>query len=315
VALAGTFNLDTLLHGSVEAPQATVAVGGLCYSLLALARLLPGERLLPLAWLAAEDAPHFAPVLASTGCAVEGLCAVAGRGNHITLDCRRPDKPEVAELRLPPLAGEQLEGGLACPRFLLNCCSGRDVALETWRSFREEWRRRHPGGWLQLDWHSLSLDWREGRPRRLRQVPRAFDWVQDLDLLQMTLFEAGSLTGRPPRRLEDAADLVLRLRKAGCRRIVVTAGAAGLLFADGSGLRRQAAWPPSQVRDTTGCGDVLGAALLATLGRGWPVEDALPLAARMAGLACAGVGLAKLDALSPVDDHRPATKGKREGAS
>jgi sugar/nucleoside kinase (ribokinase family) len=63
------------------------------------------------------------------------------------------------------------------------------------------------------------------------------------------------------------------------------------------GPRRQAAWPVDQVEDTTGCGDVLGASLLATLGAGWPVDQALPLAARHAARVCAGTGLSSLDLL------------------
>lgn len=302
MALLGTLNLDLLLHGSLTDPRSILATGGLCYSLAALARLRPRARLLPVAWLAAEDAPHFQPVLERAGADRAGLAPCPGPGNRVRLDCRAPDKREWAELILPPLGSAELEPALDCPRLLLNCCSGRDVERGTWRAFRAHWRRRHPAGWLQLDWHSLSLDWEPGRARRLRRVPQAFSWLEDLDLLQLTLAETASLSGKPPHRLEDAADLVLGLRRAGCRRVVVTDGARGCLFADKQGVRRQAAWPVAEVRDTTGCGDVLGAALLATLGFGWPAERALPWAARAAGEVCAGVGLGSLDVLQAIDE-------------
>jgi len=297
--MVGTLNLDRLIHGSARAPALTHAPGGLCYSLAAFSRLCPGRPLLPVAWLSREDAPVFAPCLDAPGMRREGLADIDGPGNRVTLDCRRTDKGEMAELRLPPLGRDQLEAARDCPWLLLNCSSGRDVAEGDWQAFRRDWRARHPRGWLQMDWHSLSLDWEEGRPRRPRRVPRAFGWLEDLDLLQLTLAETASLVGRPPRRLEEAADLLLRLRRAGCRRVVISDGPRGLLYGDGAGLRRQEAWPVAEVLDTTGCGDVLGAALLATLGQGWPAGPALATAARAAGMACGGLGPENLD-LPPV---------------
>jgi hypothetical protein len=283
--------------------------GGLSYSLLALRRLLPHVDLLPLAWRSQEDAPHFDPLLEDTAVLREGLQEWDGPGNHILLDCREDGhKPELAQLRLPPLPLDRLTPALGCSHLLLNCTSGRDLELETWRSLVSTWRARHPRGWLQLDWHSLSLDWQEGRARALRQVPRAFAWVDGLDLLQLTLEECASLTARPPRRLEDAADLTLRLRKSGCRRVVITDGARGFLFADAGGLKRQAAWPVPEVLDTTGCGDVLGAALLATLGRGWPVVDALLVVAELAARVCSGIGLGSLDSLVELPGAAPSAQ-------
>ncbi len=298
VGLIGTFNLDRLLLQVEGEERVLVSAGGLAYSLQALRHLLPGATLLPLAWLSEPDSGPFRPLLAQPGIAPEGLLRWPEPGNQVTLDCRAEAKPETALLCVPPLPREALEPALGCPQLLLNCTSGRDLELDAWRTLVRDWRRVHPTGWLQLDWHSLSLDWEVGRERRLRQVPHAFAWVEGLDLLQLTLAECASLTPRPPRRLEDAADFCLRLRKAGCRRVVISDGARGFLFSDAGGCRRQAAWPVDRLVDTTGCGDVLGAALLASLGQGWKVEKALALAAEAAGRVCGAAGLESLAALS-----------------
>lgn len=299
VGLVGTFNLDLLLTQVDGEERLDKSPGGLCYSLGALRRLLPAAELLPLAWLSCEDEPEYRPLLSDPHLRTDGLRPWPGPGNHIQLDCRSAGaKPERAELRVPPLPAEALLPALSCAHLLLNCTSGRDVELDSWRDFVQLWRAAHPRGWLQMDWHSLSLDWREGEERRLRRVPRAFEWLGGLDLLQLTLEECGSLTARAPRSLEDSADLTFRLRKAGCRRVVVSDGARGFLLADGGGLHRQSAWVPARLLDTTGCGDVLGAALLSTLGCGWSREAALPFAAEAAGRVCEGLGLASLEALT-----------------
>jgi len=295
----GTFNLDVLRLRRKGQEQAVRSMGGLAYSLGALLRLLPGVPMRPVAWLSTEDGPHLGPLLDDPRVEREGLRPWEGPGNHVELDCREPGaKPELAHLRVPPLDAAGLAPALDCTHLLLNCTSGRDVEPQAWRDLVSAWRSRHPRGWLQMDWHSLSLDWEEGRPRRPRRVPEAFRWLPGLDLLQLTLEECASLGGRAPRRLEEAPDFAWRVHKAGCRRVVVTDGARGLLYLDAAGPRRQEAWPAAAVVDTTGCGDVLGAALLASLGFGKPVAESLALAAERAGRVCAGAGLDSLSALS-----------------
>ncbi len=294
----GTFNLDLLRLRRDGAEYPVRSPGGLAYSLGALLRLVPGLPVRPVAWLSREDEPAFAPVLDHPRVDRTGLRPWDGPGNHVELDCREPGaKPELAHLRVPPLDAGLLEPALGCSHLLLNCTSGRDVEPAAWMSLVRAWRVRHPRGWLQMDWHSLSLDWVEGRARGPRRVPDAFRWLPGLDLLQLTLEECASLGGRAPRRLEEAPDFAWRAHKAGCRRVVVTDGPRGLLYLDAAGPRRQEAWPVGQVQDSTGCGDVLGAALLASLGFGRPLGEALAFATEMAGRVCAGAGLDSLSAL------------------
>jgi len=218
----------------------------------------------------------------------------------VTLDCRLEAKPELAELPLPPLAESALAPAPACPALLVNLTSGREFEPAGWAAFRDRWRAAQPGGWLQLDWHSLSLDWEPGRPRRLRRVPDWEAWVAGLDLLQLTLAGCASFDGAARERLEDALPLAARIRAAGCRRVVVTAGAAGALWLDGDGPRRQPAAPAEAIVDTTGCGDVFGAALLAGAVLGHAPERALPAAARAAAAARGAAGKASLERLAPL---------------
>ena len=71
------------------------------------------------------------------------------------------------------------------------------------------------------------------------------------------------------------------------RYVVRTAGAEGGEWQSAAGVRGrwQATPPPGPVRDSFGCGDSFAAGLTYGLGRGWPIGQALELAARC-GAAC-----------------------------
>jgi sugar/nucleoside kinase (ribokinase family) len=177
--------------------------------------------------------------------------------------------------------------------------SGRDTLLEDWTAFREEWRSLHPDGWLQMDWHSLSLDEGETGPRMLRHVPDWEVWLKDLDLLQLTLDESFSLDGRRRSNLRDTRGLWMKVHAAGCQRLVVTDGARGFVYWDKDGSRVIAAFPQDHVADTTGCGDVLGASLLGLAG-GAETYAVLQEAARNAASVLRSAGLTSLDELKGI---------------
>lgn len=314
VGAIGTLNLDRLRLPAPGGGERLVETpGGLCHSLGALRRLLPAAAIRPVAWLAAEDAPRFRPPLEAWGLDRAGLSERPGPGNRVTLDCRLDSKPELAELRLPPLGDGQLEPALACGVLLVNLTSGLEFSLPAWLGFRERWRRAWPAGWLQLDWHSLSLDHEPGRPRRPCRVPDWQAWVEDLDLLQLTLAECASLDGASRGELEQALPLMERILAAGCRRAVVTDGARGALWLDGDGVLRQAAAPADAVVDTTGCGDVFGAALLAARWLGHDAPTALAAAARAAAATLSAAGLDALERIEPLSPPGTSASAGKKG--
>lgn len=222
--------------------------------------------------------------------------------NLIRLDCHRDEhKPEVAELNQEPLAAEDLKAALECDPVLLNCTSGRDTCLDAWTAFRSHWRKRHPRGWLQMDWHSLSLDWEPGRVRRLRRVADADSWLAGLDLLQCTLAETESIDGLRRHSLAECATLWPIVSAAGCKRLVVTDGAAGIACLDETGPRLYPAAKAGRVRDTTGCGDVLGAGLLGMALPGARTDEVIARALAAAARILEGRGLQRLDALKDLN--------------
>ncbi len=296
VCVLGTVNRDLLEDPAADCPLLE-APGGVLYTLLALRRLLPElhpraavlcgedlrpalEELLPPAWLAEirwrEEAT-----------------------NTVHLDCSHPeDKVERARLSLPSYRLTELPSLQGLDGLLLNCTSGMEFGLRDWRALLDRLSKESPDCHTQLDLHSLSLEPVSGPPRRLRILPDALDWARGLGLLQLTLAESFSLDGRRRNRLAEADDLLPRLEEVGLRRLLLSNGAEGFRFVDfGAGLDHVAVAEAGKVIDTTGCGDVLGAAFFAGLLEG---RDALSLcrgAARAAASALHGRGPDKLAAL------------------
>ncbi|MEI6338827.1 MAG: PfkB family carbohydrate kinase, partial [Verrucomicrobiota bacterium] len=93
--------------------------------------------------------------------------------------------------------------------------------------------------------------------------------------------EAALLAGPSRQNPREAA---LRLRKMGCRQVVITLGARGVLLADEAGIRTIAA-PRVRPVDTVGAGDCFTAWLGLGLAEGLSLDDAAARAVRAAALA------------------------------
>ena len=96
--------------------------------------------------------------------------------------------------------------------------------------------------------------------------------------LKANRMEAETLTGRI-----DPADCVRALLDAGVRRAVVSLSGEGVLCGDAERIVRMPALPVP-VRDVTGAGDSLTAALAAGLARGLTLEECAGLGMRAAGI-------------------------------
>ncbi len=119
-------------------------------------------------------------------------------------------------------------------------------------------------------------------PAPARKVPARL--LRSVDTITPNAHEAEFLTGKP--QPEAAAAELLR---RGCRRVVVTLGAAGALLFDEHGSRRLAA-PRVQAVDTVGAGDCFTAWLAVGLAEGLDFVAATQRAARAAALAVTRAG-------------------------
>lgn len=110
-----------------------------------------------------------------------------------------------------------------------------------------------------------------------------------VDCLTPNAREASILTGIAVAGPDSASEAARQLLARGVRRVIVTLGAQGALFCDGTSALHFPAFPVTAL-DTTGAGDAFNAGLAVGLAAGGTWEEALPLANAAAALACTKPG-------------------------
>lgn len=119
------------------------------------------------------------------------------------------------------------------------------------------------------------------------KAPRLRKIADRLSCLMLNRGEAVSLTQLPPDT--DGAALLDAVIGFGPRQIVLTQGAGDVLVYDG-GKRSAFQTPKADIVDVTGAGDALTAGIIAALGRGHQLMDAIPIGLRAAAITLASTG-------------------------
>jgi ribokinase len=104
--------------------------------------------------------------------------------------------------------------------------------------------------------------------------------------------EAEIITGLPVQTLEQAQSCATALLDKGFRKVVLTLGARGALFADSTGQVHVPPFPVTAI-DTTGAGDAFIGSLAVFLAEGVPEKDAVARASLYAALSTTRVGTQK----------------------
>jgi sugar/nucleoside kinase (ribokinase family) len=121
-------------------------------------------------------------------------------------------------------------------------------------------------------------------PLRAVGAEQFLSWVGRDVLLFANRDEAAALTGR-----DDPAEAAgLLAERAG--RAVVTCGASGALWGEGSGRPQHVPAPAVGVLDSTGAGDAFAAGMLLALAAGSPAPEAVQAGHLLAARACGVVG-------------------------
>ncbi len=287
VVVAGTVNRDLLVYPDGRRRE---SLGGLVYSLATLALLYGRElEILPVCWVGEElhnSLPEFLEQL--PGVSTTGLSFCREPANQVTLEIHN-DLRKVETLRggVPPLTTEMLAPWLPADGLLLNFTSGSDMSQTT-----TGWALTNCGGLSLVDLHSLTLDAPAVGRRSLRLLPAWREWVRGADILQLAEAETWSLTGEPEPERAQLLDLIRDTIAATVDRMVVTRGERGLLAGERDREPFELpAVPREGSGDTTGCGDVTGAALLGALLLGRSFREALQIAVRAAAVKAAGQGI------------------------
>ena len=267
---------DTI-YGRDPAQPATEEWGGIAYSLAALdASLREDWQIVPLIKVGRDLAGRAAEFLGTLHHVAAGarFVEVTAPNNRVTLRYyQRERRCEQMAGGVPPWTWPELGPHVAdLDALYVNFISGYELDLETAQLLRRGFPR-----FLYADLHSLFLGKEPDGTRVPQPLPDAPAWFGCFDMVQLNDEELEQLGADP---FLVAAGALAR----GCQTLVVTLGARGAAYFTGSPVRTAripADGAAVEDGDPTGCGDVLGATVVASLVAGASVEEALRLGTRM----------------------------------
>ena len=276
LGVIGSMVWDTI-YGRDPAQPAVQEWGGISYSLAALDATLGEEwRIVPLIKVGhdlATRANAFLKTLRHVAPDTRFI-EVPVPNNRVTLRYYQVERRcEQMSGGVPPWTWAELGPHVTdLDALYINFISGYEMDLETAQLLRRGFPR-----FVYSDLHSLFLGKEPDGTRVPRALPDAPAWFSCFDAAQLNEDEMQQLGADP---FAVAAGALAR----GCRTLIVTLGARGAAYFTGSPIRTArigADEPAPADGDPTGCGDVLGATVMASLAAGTPLEAALRLGTRM----------------------------------
>ena len=276
LGVIGSMVWDTI-HGRDPAQPAVEEWGGISYSLAALDATLGDDwQIIPLIKVGSDLATRANTFLKTLRHLAPDprFIEVPAPNNRVTLRYYQLERRcEQMSGGVPPWTWPELGPQVRdLDALYVNFISGYELDLETAQLLRRGFPR-----FLYADLHSLFLGKEPDGTRVPRPLPDAPAWFGCFDMVQLNDQELEQLGADP---FVTAAGALAR----GCATLVVTLGSRGAAYFTGSPVR-SARIPPEvpaiETGDPTGCGDVFGASVVASLVSGTGLEDALRLGTRM----------------------------------
>jgi hypothetical protein len=265
------------IYGRDPAQPAIEEWGGISYSLAALDATLGADwQIVPLVKVGRDLAARANQFLGSLQHVAPGarFLEVPAPNNRVTLRYYQQERRcEQMSGGVPPWTWPELGPQVRdLDALYVNFISGYELDLETAQLLRHGFPR-----FLYADLHSLFLGKEPDGTRVPQPLPDAPAWFGCFDAVQLNEDEFQQLGPDP---LVVAAGALTR----GCRTLVVTLGARGAAYFTGTPVRSALIPAPAALAadgDPTGCGDVFGAAVAASLVAGARLEDAVRCGTRL----------------------------------
>ncbi|HEV8398813.1 MAG TPA: carbohydrate kinase family protein [Gemmatimonadales bacterium] len=277
LGVVGSMVWDTI-HGRDPAQPAVEEWGGIAYALAAVDATLGRDwRIVPVIKVGRDLAPKANDFLRSLTHVASGtrFVEVPEPNNRVTLLYQSAERrTERMRGGVPPWTWPELGPMVQdLDALYVNFISGYELSLETAQLLRRGFQR-----FIYADLHSLFLGKAPDGTRVPQILPQAPAWFGCFDTVQLNEDEMQALGDDP---LSTAAGALGH----GCKTLCVTLGSRGAAYFTGSPVRT-ARIPPDDAApldgDPTGCGDVFGGTVAASLVSGVPLEDALREGGRLA---------------------------------
>lgn len=292
IAVIGTINKDTICThtGSVHE-----SFGGLLYTIIPIAQMLGSEyEILPILNLGKDSKKDVLPLIIKyPALKPEYIKIVAQKNNHCHLFYSDRDmKKEILRGGVPRLTFSDIKPALSCQMTIVNFISGRDISLRALEKFRKNYH-----GQIYMDIHSLTLGKRKGGDRYFRRPANWKRYCACADYLQVNREEFELLSGEmislgAMRRFFET------FSSGFLRALHITSGKQGsyLVYRPESKIlvRNIKAPDVKNILDTTGCGDVFGAAFVSAIVKGHSIYSATRYANAQAARNCRFAGIEEL---------------------
>jgi sugar/nucleoside kinase (ribokinase family) len=181
--------------------------------------------------------------------------------------------------------------------------SGVDISLDTLKKIRSEFK-----GFIHIDIHNLVMKTNTEGFREHTNLLEWREWCTNTDTIQLNEYEIGVLSREKRNDYEIAEEILININKE-MTGVIVTKGKLGVSgftrkektfgdvkFFDLDKLDVPAIENPSFV-DTTGCGDVFGAAFTMDFSKTRDFKKGLHYATRIASYKTSLSGIFELDKL------------------
>ena len=271
------------LPGQNGTEEVHESLGGILYSLATAATLLGSDdRVTPVFGVGEKDHETVIQTLESFGnVETKGVFKVKGPTNEVHyFPGAAGSRVQCSKHLTPPIPFAKIKPHLDADGVLINMASGFDLTLETLDYIRMQVRDQ--GTPIHFDFHSLTLGIDQDQRRFRRSLTDWRRWCFMIHSIQMNEEEAAGLSAER----YDEPTLINQLLPLMVNAFLITRGERGATLIrqeHKKAFRHEIpAVPVADVLDTTGCGDVFGAAWFLETLRTKDMEKAATIATTLA---------------------------------
>ncbi len=148
---------------------------------------------------------------------------------------------------------------------------------------------------METNYRVVTFAKRNGIPCIMNPAPACpveLERISSVDYFIPNETEAETITGKPVHSEDQAKDCAEYLLSKGLRKVIITMGEKGALFADTNGKELIPSYPV-EPKDSTGAGDAFIGSFAVFLAEGRPEREALARANLYAGLSTMNIGTQK----------------------